>query len=142
MINLLKIITDFSKPLFNFIDELHTSDEEKLKLKNELTTIQNGLNEKMIELESQVIKAKQEIIKSESQGQSWLQRNWRPLLMLIVIIIIANNYIIFPYLSFLNLKIKMLELPTELFTLLTIGVGGYVIGRSGEKISKNLKKGE
>ena len=27
----------------------------------------------------------------------------------------------------------------ELCTLLTVGVGGYTIGRSGEKIAQNLK---
>ena len=31
-------------------------------------------------------------------------------------------------------------LPEELWNLLMIGVGGYVVGRSGEKIAKNIKK--
>ena len=33
-----------------------------------------------------------------------------------------------------------IPLPEQLWNLLMIGVGGYVVGRSGEKIAKNLKK--
>ena len=37
------------------------------------------------------------VIIAEAKGQSWLQRNWRPLLMAMFGVIIANNYIFFPY---------------------------------------------
>nr|VFJ55662.1 MAG: hypothetical protein BECKDK2373C_GA0170839_104935 [Candidatus Kentron sp. DK] len=57
-----------------------------------------------------------------------------------IVIIIANNYVLFPYLELFTDKAIMLELPEGLFTLLTIGVGGYVVSRSGEKIAQSLKK--
>ena len=38
-----------------------------------------------------------------------------------------------PYLQALFGAGLMLELPNELFNLMTVGVGGYVIGRSAEK---------
>jgi len=66
---------------------------------------------------------------------NWLQRNWRPILMVIIMLILLNNYIIAPYVMlFFPKSALVLELPPALFTLLTIGVGGYVIGRSAEKI--------
>jgi hypothetical protein len=34
----------------------------------------------------------------------------------------------------------MLELPDKLWNLLTIGVGGYVVGRSAEKIAESYAK--
>ena len=34
----------------------------------------------------------------------------------------------------------LLELPDALWTLLTIGVGGYTVGRSAEKVAGKLKK--
>lgn len=80
------------------------------------------------------------IIKAEATGHSWLQRNWRPMLMLIIMIIIANNYIFFPYASLFTTKAIMLVLPDQLWNLITIGVGGYVVGRSGEKIVKVIKE--
>jgi hypothetical protein len=83
----------------------------------------------------ELLKAQTAIILSESQG-GWLQRNWRPLLMATFMVIIANNYIVHPYLSlFFPGKSLLLTLPPEMWSLLKIGVGGYVVGRSVEKIS-------
>ena len=60
--------------------------------------------------------------------------------MMIAIIIIANNYLIVPYANaFFGVGIQ-LDLPDALWTLLTIGVGGYTLGRSSEKIADKLKK--
>lgn len=74
-----------------------------------------------------------DIILAEARGESWLQRNWRPLLMLTCIAIIANNYVLYPYLKAMFGWGVALELPEALWELLKIGVGGYVVGRSIEK---------
>ena len=73
------------------------------------------------------------IILAEAQGESWLQRNWRPLLMLVCIAIIANNYVLYPYMRAIFGWGVALDLPEALWELLKIGVGGYVVGRSVEK---------
>ena len=80
-----------------------------------------------------------DIVKSEASGESWLQRNWRPILMLTIVFIIFNNYVMVPYLSLFTDKVVVLELPGGLWALLNVGVGGYVVGRSGEKIAKTVK---
>jgi hypothetical protein len=50
--------------------------------------------------------------------------------------IIANNYIIHPYVSlFFEDASVMLAIPPDMWSLLKIGIGGYVVGRSVEKIS-------
>jgi len=79
------------------------------------------------------------IVKAEAAGESWLQRNWRPILMLTIVSIIFNNYVLAPYLSLFTDKVTILDLPGGLWALLNVGVGGYVAGRSGEKIAKIVK---
>ena len=79
------------------------------------------------------------IVKTEAAGESWLQRNWRPILMLTIVSIIFNNYVLAPYLSLFTDKVAILDLPGGLWALLNVGVGGYVAGRSGEKIAKIVK---
>ena len=79
------------------------------------------------------------IVKTEAAGESWLQRNWRPILMLTIVSIIFNNYVLVPYLSLFTDKVTILDLPGGLWALLNVGVGGYVAGRSGEKIAKIVK---
>ncbi|MBI5233525.1 MAG: hypothetical protein HY880_04150 [Deltaproteobacteria bacterium] len=89
------------------------------------------------ELEGALAEARTSVIIAEAQGQSWLQRNWRPLLMLVIITIVANNYIIYPYLNIFTDKVKVLDLPDKLWTLMEIGVGGYILGRTAEKMKGN-----
>jgi len=73
------------------------------------------------------------VILAEAQGESWLQRNWRPLLMLTCIAIITNNYVLYPYMQAIFGWGVALDLPEALWELLKLGVGGYVVGRSVEK---------
>jgi len=88
-----------------------------------------------------IVNAQRDVLVAEISGESWLQRNWRPLLMMICIVIVANNYIIYPYLSFFTEKTVVLELPPDLWALMKIGVGGYIASRGGEKITKIWKGG-
>jgi hypothetical protein len=79
------------------------------------------------------VEAQSKVLLAEIQGQSWMQRNWRPILMLVIVAIIANNFLIYPYLSLFTSKSLVLQLPNELYNLMTVGVGGYIVGRSAEK---------
>jgi hypothetical protein len=115
-------------PIIKIIDDLVPDKDLANKLKNQ---IQNA----MLNFDTKVIEGKVQIILAEARG-GWLQRNWRPMLMVSVILIVVNNYIFFPYASMWSEKVKILELPNGLWALLNIGTGGYIVGRSAEKILK------
>ena len=85
------------------------------------------------------IRAQKDIIVAEAQSESWLARNWRPGLMSLFGIIILNNYILNPWLSAMFGINIVMEIPPEMWDLLKLGVGGYVIGRSAEKGIKMWK---
>jgi predicted MFS family arabinose efflux permease len=82
-----------------------------------------------------------DVIEAEAKGESALQRNWRPLLMFTFMAIIINNYILYPYLKAFWQGAMVLELPPEMWSILKIGIGGYVGGRSAEKIMDSWKGG-
>ena len=113
------------KDLLGGLDKLFTSKEEKIKAENVIKQI---LIEKQLELQ----KMQTEIIVTEAKG-NWLQRSWRPILMLTFGFIVIYVKFIAPL---FNLTTPELEI--EFWELLKIGIGGYVIGRSAEKISKNV----
>jgi hypothetical protein len=98
------------------------------------------INELMLELQSQIVTAQMTSVVAEEKGESWLQRNWRPLLMMVFGAIIVNNYIIAPFLHLIFKAYPVLPVPDQMWTLLTVGISGYIVGRSGEKIAKELKK--
>jgi hypothetical protein len=128
---MLNFITTLVGSLFSVVDKVVENEAERQKLKTKIQEL--VLSNQLKELESAA-----KIIVAEAQGHSWLQRNWRPLLMITIVAIIANNYLLVPYMNALFGTGIMLDLPQELWTLMTVGVGGYVGGRSLEKISDKV----
>lgn len=109
------------------IDKVATDKDQAEQLKAEITLA-------MLSVGAEELRGAVDIIKAEAQGESWAQRNWRPVLMLTIVAIVANNYLLAPYLnSMFGLGAPVLPLPERLWELMNLGVGGYVIGRSAEK---------
>ena len=114
------------KDIGNVIDNLFTNDEERIRAKNEIFKV---IQEKELELQ----KMQTDIIIAEAKG-NWLQRSWRPILML------AFGFIVI-YVKFIAplFDLRIPELENEFWNLLQLGIGGYVIGRSAEKIAEKVK---
>ena len=127
--NILGFIGEIFKPAADLIDNLHTSTEEKLTLKNKLAVIENTMTAKTIEYETKLLAAKTSIITAEATGESWMQRNWRPITMLTFLALVVCDS--FGWLA--N------PLASEAWTLLQIGLGGYVTSRGVEKVVGKLK---
>jgi len=122
--SILAAITSIIKPVADIIDELHTSDEEKGILKNELARVENGFAEKLLDYEAKMTEMKVTVITAEAAGESWIQRSWRPIAMLTFLVLVVCD-------SFGWLKNP---LAPEAWTLLQLGISGYVVGRTAEKI--------
>ena len=108
---------------FDLIDDLFTSDEEKEAAK--LKVLKAEADGKLKEMDTQAA-----VIMSEANGESWLQRNWRPLTMLSFVVLIFMYWfgVVPP-----NVTEAVL---IEVFALIKIGLGGYVLGRSAEKVAE------
>lgn len=140
-LNPISLITDGIKAIGSIFDNVSTTDEERLEIKNKLEVIKNDMTGKLLTYQAEVTKYQSEVIIAEAKGESWLQRNWRPSLMAIFGLIVANNYILAPYLDAMFDWTVVLEIPDQLWGLLKLGVGGYIGGRSIEKGIK-LWKGD
>lgn len=127
--NLIPFIGPITRLLEQILPNKKAQDEAKLKMLEALHKAQ-----------SEEYKAKGAIITAEAKGESWLQRNWRPMTMCIYGLVVANNYIIAPYLGAFGIIIPTLKIAPEMWTLLTVGIGGYIGLRSGEKIAKEFNK--
>ena len=67
--------------------------------KDKANELETAIKRKLLSLEQSVIDAQKEVIVAEATSQSFIARNWRPIMMLTFVFIIANNYIFFPYIS-------------------------------------------
>ncbi len=122
--SVLSFLNEVIKPVTGLIDSLHTSDEEKSVLHNELSKIENSFAERVLDYEQQLSRMKADVIMSEAKGESWLQRSWRPITMLTFLGLVVLN----------TLGLTAVPIADQMWTLLQIGLGGYVVGRSAEKV--------
>jgi hypothetical protein len=113
----------------DIIDGLHTSNEEKLQAKQAMVMVQMDFHRQLLAADQAWAETQAEVITTEAQSQSVLARNWRPILMLVFTYIIAHNYVFGPLLG-----ITTVPVPPPMWQLLQLGVGGYIVGRSAEKI--------
>jgi len=98
------------------------------------------LGQMMLDGQFKEFESKAKIIAAEASSEHWITSAWRPITMLTFVAIIANNYILYPYLSLFWSNAPVLELPDQLWSLLQIGIGGYVASRGAEKVAKELRK--
>jgi|TARA_S200002703_G_scaffold56638_1_gene49313 hypothetical protein len=126
MLGLLGAVAPMVKTLFNTIDKTIDNKAEAEKIKQSIQ--QQLLSGQLKELEAQA-----QIITAEAQG-GWLQRNWRPLLMLVFAGLVVAHWF-----GFTAPNIPE-SVQNSLLNIVLVGVGGYVVGRSGEKIADKLRK--
>lgn len=91
--------------------------------------LENQLQLAMMQQSAALDQAAASIVSDEAKGESWLQRNWRPLTMMTFVGLVVAKWLGFtaPGVS------EAIEL--ELMTLIQIGLGGYVGGRTVEKVA-------
>lgn len=114
-----------AKPVIDIIDKFVLDKDLAQQMQNDLAV-------EMLRAEADITAAASSVIMAEAQGESWLQRNWRPMLMVWFSILIGAYW--FGWVPSNLPEAAVLEL----FSLVQIGIGGYVVGRSAEKITKNI----
>jgi hypothetical protein len=122
--NVLGLIGQIFKPAMDMIDNVHTSTEEKLEQKAKLLDLQVNFMEQGLQYELAQLEAKSRIIEAEAKSDHVLTATWRPIVMLTFLGLVVCDQ--FGLLAF--------RLADDAWTLLQIGLGGYVVGRSVEKV--------
>ena len=90
--------------------------------------LQQALQSAVLERTAEIEKAAADIVQAEAQGQSWLQRTWRPITMLVFVALIVTRW-----LGWCAPNLGEAE-ALKLWDIVQLGLGGYVIGRSAEKV--------
>lgn len=123
------LIAGIFKPAVNLVDELHTSEEERIQAKSKLLDVQAAAMQQVFEYEKEMIKGQQQIVAAEAKSDHFLTANWRPITMLTFLVLVVGD----------SLGLLTTALGDEAWMLLQLGLGGYAVGRSGEKIAKVIK---
>ncbi len=126
--NLLELVSSVFKPAVELVDELHTSEHERLQEKSRILDAQVVAIDAVLAYEKETFKSRADIVKAEAQSEHVLAATWRPITMLCFCGLAVGD----------ALGILPNPLAPEAWTLLQIGIGGYVVSRGGEKIAKSV----
>lgn len=124
------------------VDKYVKDKDQAERLKAEL---KQQIEDNSHEREIAQLKAQAGIIQSEAGGESPEQRKWRPHLMYLIMFLLVFNGVVVPLgEAIFQVDIPTLEawnsIPVQLWQLLMIGVGGYIGGRSAEKVVRDWGK--
>ena len=119
----MKTVTNLVSAVGEIVDRLTLPGREKKQLETDILRL-------LIAVEEKTISEQAASIREEARG-NWLQRSWRPIVMLVFTLIILAG-------TFLNLPI--LADTSRFWDLLEIGLGGYIIGRGSEQLVSTLLK--
>ena len=100
--------------------------------KGEANRLKFEIQRQLIENKSSELEAAAKIVLAEVQG-GWLQRNWRPLLM-----VTFAGLVVAHWFGFTAPNIPE-SVQNSLLNIVMVGIGGYVVGRSGEKIADKFR---
>lgn len=114
---LLDILGIGAKLIDKIIPDKEAADKAKLEL---IRLEQEG---KLTELKSQA-----QIINTEAASEHWLAANWRPLTMLVFVALIVARWFGWAAPNLAE------EEYIKLWSIVELGLGGYVLGRSAEKL--------
>lgn len=117
-------------PAVKLVDNVSTTDEERLQLRNELAKIQNEVTTKLIDLEKAKLDAMQKIQVAEAQSKHWLQGNWRPICSMSLLgLVIGGSF-------------GWFVLDPKVYDIAMYFLGFYGTGRSIEKAATALQIGK
>lgn len=133
------LLSVINGPLGTVVEKYFDNQADKDAFKNavELEILKN---------QKQIVDQAGSIVLAEAQSEHWLTSAWRPFTMVLFALVIAINILIIPYivtpiLWMLGVPVpEVMAIPEQVWTLISIGLGGYVGGRSIEKASANIAK--
>jgi hypothetical protein len=117
---------DLVKNVGGVIDELHTSNEEKLEAERKIKELVANYE---VEMEKNITSRWEADLKSDS----WLSKNVRPLTL--IFLVVCTTLLIFIDAGAINFEVKDTWVDLLQLVLITV-IGAYFGGRSFEKVKK------
>ena len=116
---ILNLIGAIGGKVLDVVDQVVEDKDQAAKLKFDI-------QKKLMETKTSELEAQAKIVLAEAQG-SWLQRNWRPMLMVTFAALVVAHWF-----GWTAPDIPE-SVQNSLLNIVLVGVGGYVASRGAEK---------
>jgi hypothetical protein len=126
-----EIGTSILGPLFGVIDQAVPDKDLATRLKADIQVA-------VLKIQEKTLDSQKEVIIAEAGGESYIQRTWRPWFMVFLMFNIAASMLA----GLFGLADRMTDawasIPGPAWTLMQVGIGGYIGGRTIEKVAKSV----
>lgn len=129
-------IASIFQPVATLVDEVHTSDEERGKLRNELAKIEQATQKQVLEYHAKIAELQQKLAEeaskvavAESKSDSAFTRMYRPIILTGMFILITLN----------SFGLLTHPIPDIFLSVFGAAFGVVGLGRTAEKITKFRK---
>lgn len=119
------LVADIFKPIADVVEHLTVSGEDKAKIQLAVVSGQIAAAQSTMDYERQLLEGQQKVIAAEASSSNWLASSWRPITMLVFLALVVAD----------SLGWLHAPLAPQAWSLLQIGLGGYTVGRSVEKVA-------
>lgn len=123
---ILNLIGAIGGKVLDVVDQVVEDKDQAAKLKFDI-------QKKLMETKTSELEAQAKIVLAEAQG-SWLQRNWRPMLM-----VTFAGLVVCHWFGWTAPDIPE-SVQNSLLNIVLVGVGGYVASRGAEKCVDKWKQ--
>jgi hypothetical protein len=120
-----EIASDLVDSIGDAADDLFTSDEERRK-------VEQAVRARLLDHREKLAALRSSTAQTETEGR-WYQRAWRPAVMMVFAVVIVSHWF-----GIAGTEVTP-EVQTYLYSVIKLGLGGYVLGRSGEKIAPYVR---
>lgn len=112
------------------IDRNVTSDDERLQAKAKLAEFHASIIGELLAAEKMYLQAQMEVMRAELSDGNTLTKSWRPIAMLCFLSLVMWYAIGTAF----DIPVPSEAVIDQSMGLVKLGLGGYIIGRSGEKM--------
>lgn len=125
--NPIGILSKLVAPVTDIIGKAVTDKDLAAKLSHEVEMA-------LLKQGSAELEAAQKVIVAEAQSESWLTRNWRPVVMLALTACVVAHWLGFTPPNLTETSVA------GLLDIVQVGLGGYVVSRGAEKVMQAYKQ--
>lgn len=130
--NLAAILPSILGPISDILARLIPDPNKRIELENEITKA-------MLTNQAAMLDSMKSVMVADAQSEGWLTRNARPLTVVWGLTMLTWLGVIAPSLGIGPEAITAIkQVPSDLWNLVTVGVGAYILGKSGEAIATSV----
>lgn len=128
----LSILPAILGPISEILTRLIPDPNKRIELENEITKA-------MLSNQASMLDAMKSVMVADAQSEGWLTRNARPLTVVWGLSMLTWLGVLAPSLGIGNEAISAIkQVPSDLWNLVTVGIGAYILGKSGEAIASSV----